>query len=591
MENGIKILISLLLFLFIFTSSTYANRTVKVKRIDLLRDAVSKMVKVPGLTEKMAWEKGGTAIDEFIEYLSVYEEKVYYSYSDRGLRSVLGKVLYEDMEGELFSLVVKANGKNVLKYFIGEEPDLKAIISEIISTPELSAKMEWGKQGLSTDEIMAEVIKHYPEVNTLYVQASHNKTDRGLRIALGKVLYEDMEGELFSLVVMANGKDVHKYFIGEEPDLKAIISEIISTPELSAKMEWGKQGLSTDEIMAEVIKHYLEVNTLYVQASHNKTDRGLRSVLGKVLYEDMRGELFSLVVMANGKDVHKYFIGEEPDLKAIISEIISTPELSAKMEWGKQGLSTDEITAEVIKHYPEVNTLYVQASHNKTDRGLRSVLGKVLYEDMRGELFSLVVMANGKDVHKYFIGEEPDLKAIISEIISTPELSAKMEWGKQGLSTDEIMAEVIKHYPEVNTLYVQASHNKTDRGLRSVLGKVLYEDMEGELFSLVVKANGKNVLKYFIGEEPDLKAIISEIISTPELSAKMEWGKQGLSIDEIMAEVIKHYPEVNTLYVQASHNKTDHGLRIALGKVMSGMNGVVSQRDRMMGYIRYFWKK
>ena len=70
----------------------------------------------------------------------------------------------------------------------------------------------------------------------------------------------------------------------------------------------------------------------------------------------------------------------------------------------------------------------------------------------------------------------------------------------------------------------------------------------------------------------------------------MEGGKEGLSIDEVMAEVIKRYPKVNTLYVQASHNKTDNGLRAALGMALSGINGVISQRDRV-GYIRYFWKK
>ena len=47
------------------------------------------------------------------------------------------------------------------------------------------------------------------------------------------------------------------------------------------------------------------------------------------------------------------------------------------------------------------------------------------------------------------------------------------------------------------------------------------------------------------------------MIADPELSAKMQWDSEGLSMDEIMAAVIKLYPKVRTLYVQASTNKND----------------------------------
>ena len=42
------------------------------------------------------------------------------------------------------------------------------------------------------DEIMAAVRELYPEVRTLYVQASSNKTEYRLRVALGKALDEEM---------------------------------------------------------------------------------------------------------------------------------------------------------------------------------------------------------------------------------------------------------------------------------------------------------------------------------------------------------------------------------------------------------------
>ena len=237
-----------------------------------------------------------------------------------------------------------------------------------------------------------------------------------------------------------------------------------------------------------------------------------------------------------------------------------------KMQWGSEGLSTDEIMAAVIKLYPEVHTLYVQASANKTEHGLRHVLGKALDEDMEGSVFSWQINVDGKKVNKYFRGAKPDLQAIISTVIAAPEFSAKMQWGSEGLSTDEIMAAVIKLYPEVHTLYVQASTNKTEHGLRLALGMALDKEMKGSVFSLVIGEDGKQVNKYFRGAKPDLQDIISTVIAAPELNAKMQWGSEGLSTDEIMAAVTELYPEVHTLYVQASTNKTEHGLRTGLRK-------------------------
>ena len=242
------------------------------------------MLKIPEFKGRMTWASGGVAMDEFINYLSVHETKVYSRYnSERGLRSSLGIALNDAMNRDIFSLIIYADGKNVSKYFLGAKPDLQAIISTVIATPELNAKMQWGSEGLSTDEIMAAVTKLYPKVRTLYVQASTNKNDSGLRVALGRALDEEMEGSVFSLPIGADGKKVRKYFLGTKPDLKAIISTVITDPELNAKMQWGREGLSMDEIMAAVTKLYPEVHTLYVQASTNKRDHGLRSALGKTL--------------------------------------------------------------------------------------------------------------------------------------------------------------------------------------------------------------------------------------------------------------------------------------------------------------------
>ncbi len=487
--------IYLLLFLGVVTSSVYARKAVKVSRLDLLKDAAYQMLKIPEFKGRMTWASGGIEIDEFINYLSVHETKVYSLYdSERGLRISLGKALNDAMNRDIFSLQIKADGKLVSKYFRGAKPDLQAIISTVITDPELSAKMQWGSEGLIMDEIMAAVTKLYPEVHTLYVQASDNKNDSGLRVALRKALDEEMEGSVFSLQIGVDGKLVKKYFRGAKPDLQDIISTaVIVDHELSAKMQWGREGLSTDEIIAAVTKLYPEVHTLYVQASINKKDHGLRHVLGKALDEEMEGSVFSLIIGADGKDVRKYFRGARPDFQDIISTAVTADhELSAKMQWGREGLSTDEIIAAVTKLYPEVHTLYVQASINKKDHGLRHVLGKALAEEMEGSVFSLIIGADGKGVRKYFRGARPDLQDIISTVIADPELSAKMQWGSEGLSTDDIIAAVKELYSEVHTLYVQASANKKDSRLRAALGVAL-DGVEG----VVVRHYSTGSVRYF----------------------------------------------------------------------------------------------
>ncbi len=486
--------IYLLLFLGVVTSSVYARKAVKVSRLDLLKDAAYQMLKIPEFKGRMTWASGGIEIDEFINYLSVHETKVYSLYdSERGLRLSLGKALNDAMNRDIFSLPIKADGKDVRKYFRGAKPDLQDIISTaVIADPELNAKIQWGREGLSTDEIMAAVIELYPEVRTLYVQSSTNKNERGLRTALGKALDKEMEGSVFSLRIDVDGKLVHKYFRGTKPDLQAIISTVITDPELSAKMQWGSEGLSTDDIMAAVIKLYPKVHTLYVQASTNKTELGFRVALRKALDEEMEGSVFSLQIGVDGKLVKKYFRGAKPDLQAIISTVIADHELSAKMQRGSEGLIMDEIMAAVTKLYPKVRTLYVQASANKKDHGLRIALGIALDAEMEGSVFSLRIDADDKYVRKYFLGARPDLQAIISTVIADPELSAKMQWGSEGLSTDEIMAAVTKLYPKVRTLYVQASANKKDHGFRIALGKAL-DGVDG----VVVRYYSTGGVRYF----------------------------------------------------------------------------------------------
>ena len=364
-------------FLLCLSVDVYARRA--VARFDLLRDATREMFKIPKLTTNMAWGKSGVALDELITYLHNHDPKIYRLYdSEKGLRSQLGKAIREEMRGYVFISGSKVDGKMVRKYFRGAAPDLRAIIANIVATDALNAKMQWGKEGLSMDDIMAEVSTHHPDVRKLYVGFSHNNTAHGLRTALGQVLDVEMQGDVFSLQSRETGKMVRKYFRGAAPDLEAIIADIVATDKFSAKMQWGNKGLSMDDIMAAVSSYHPDVRKLYVGFSHNNTEYGLRSALGQVLDVEMQGDVFSLQRRETGKKVLKYFRGEAPDLKAIIANIVATDALNAKMQWGNKGLRMDDIMAEVITHHHEVRKLYVGASHNDTEHGLHSVLGKVL---------------------------------------------------------------------------------------------------------------------------------------------------------------------------------------------------------------------
>ena len=106
--------ICFLLFFGVVTSSVYARKAVKVSRLDLLKDAAYQMLKIPEFKGGMTWASGGVAIDEFINYLSVHETKVYSLYdSERGLRLSLGKALKDAMNRDIFSLIIDADGKQV----------------------------------------------------------------------------------------------------------------------------------------------------------------------------------------------------------------------------------------------------------------------------------------------------------------------------------------------------------------------------------------------------------------------------------------------------------------------------------------------
>ena len=290
-----------LLSLCIFFVSTAYGEYGRIANSPLLRSAVSRLFTIPQVAEQMAWQNGGITIDNLIELLRILEPKAYgvwdaSSKYDGHKRFLLGTTIRNEMRDEVFSLHGPLVSKwsdyrsnwyadDSTKYFWGEaEPDIKAMIAEVMFTPESLIKMEWENGGLSSDAIVADFKEKYPDVYTLYAQASATKTDAWLRDLVQGRMHEDSSdrhklGDYFTMRVTVDGKTTHKFFRGnKKPDLRVSLSTAISNAGLLNKME--DSGITMDEIVA-ALKNHSRVYTLYVQASGS--ERGLRIALGKAM--------------------------------------------------------------------------------------------------------------------------------------------------------------------------------------------------------------------------------------------------------------------------------------------------------------------
>lgn len=467
---------------------------------------------------------------------------------------------------------------------VGKFDLLRGAVSRMLGTTEFVSKMSWRRGGVAIDMFVLHMKEHETAVYNLYTEAR-------LRNQLGRALKKELQGNVFKMKVDVSGTErVTKYFIGKEPDLEAILAEILSFPEIDDKLELANGGLTMDEIITMIAMFHKDVYPLYIGASAGKTDHGLRVSLGYKLEKLLQGNVFSIPIDIGGKLVHKYFRGKAPDLKAIISEIIAIPELRAKMKLPNEGLSIDDIIEEIIIRYPDVYLLYLSAAGGDSDRGLRIAIGTLLDKKMQGEVFSIRVRINGKLVSKYFLTVEYDLKEILLAVIALPEVKAKFNWKNGGATMNDIIEGVIKLYPDVHSMYVNASHNWSDNGLRAALATLLFKLPRRKFFSMAIGANYQRVTKYFRGTAPDLQQIAAEIVALPAISSKMATENGGVSIDTMITVVADHYPDVYTLYTQLSNHGNERGLRTSLGKALASVNGVVVRKSRAIG-TRYFWDR
>ena len=279
--------VSIVLLLVLYTAShTFAaSASLRSNRFDLLTEAVARMLKLPKFRDKMFWERGGVSIDVFSDYLGVHAPEIYRSYSERGLHTQLGKILVEELEEDIFVLRIGEDGKTVRKYFWGKEPDIKKVVIDVITRPEVMTKLAWRNGGLTINDILLEIINYHQDVYNLYVQASYNFNDRGFRTVLVKAMNEQLNRHFFTIRVETKDKPIRKYFWGKKPDLKEIFYEVIADSELSKRMTATSSGATMDEIAAIVAQRYPEISFLYSQASTASTNRGFRTALGIMLVQ------------------------------------------------------------------------------------------------------------------------------------------------------------------------------------------------------------------------------------------------------------------------------------------------------------------
>ncbi|MDE3269444.1 MAG: hypothetical protein OYH77_04080 [Pseudomonadota bacterium] len=193
-----RVYVSLLVACLLTTSVGYARGVLPAaSRIDYIRGAIFSLVEQREFVEALAWDKGGVTIDAVIQYLDDYYPDVFsfyktgwYSnfYSDTGLRIVVGRSLEKAMvmRGDVFSMQIKQqNGERVRKYFSGEKPDLIAIVGDLQDEAGFIPR---------ANDILHTIKQLRPDVYDLYVQASADNSDQGLRIAIGKARAQYLSG-------------------------------------------------------------------------------------------------------------------------------------------------------------------------------------------------------------------------------------------------------------------------------------------------------------------------------------------------------------------------------------------------------------
>ena len=333
--------------------------------------------------------------------------------------------------------------------------------------------------------------------------------------------------------------------------------------------------------------------------------------------QTMQGALGKLAVVVMMLFTFAPGLQARPNLKQVrlaVSMLTTIPQSAQKMVWANGGITLKEMTTILQTLVPDTyqalldSPLAKDVEENKAEY----VLGLEIEKSWSGKIFAL----DTPTARKYFWREAPDIRAIVDEIVFSDSLIKKLQWEHGGLSNYRIMQNIQMTHPDVYDLYVQATDDKNDRWLRSIIaGRIHSNKGKEKLGAIFTKRmldhTGKKISVYYKGiEEPSVETwLLMTILHTRDLMAAMQ--TTGATMDDIVAafrssDVRAKFYHLYTHAYKGSpilaanapaeagitsasdySRRRERGLRSVLGKTMREMESIVSEKRDGKTYYRF----
>ena len=471
------------LWLCLLASVAQAHRAAKA---ETLQAVVNKATVQFGL--KMSLGSSGVLMDDFVKFVMTHAPDIYGSYDDEhNLQKQISKILTAEQD---ISTKMIAGLK---KYFRGEMLDLGDAVLATFNDSHLNTAMQQQHGGVTMNEIIAAFKARYPNIYRTYVY-NEQVSEHGLRSLIGRTMSQTLPGKFFiEGIPNSSPFPSRKYFWGKKPNLSAVFAALFSLQKLLARMEWQAEGVSMDELVAQIKTARPKVYDYYVQATKEKEEWWLRHELYNVL---------------------------AAKIEPLLAEKI-TKEKGAKPSIWTTEARVFAVTG-VNKHGNTETKVFYGMPHD-LDIVVESKFGQQRlqmwgYDDP--EITPLQAL-----LHDRLISKQVNFMPVLREAVSS--LAAEMQWGTAGVSMDDVVAKVKQLAPDVYSLYRRAAHNNSEEGLRTDLVKALakvflaLDPLKVErTFTLAVLSDApeKQLTKYFLGKHPASR--LAKIL--PELVDKLD---------------------------------------------------------------------